>query len=674
MTAKVWPPEAASSRSGRGVPAPEQAIIIASAALLFASILTFGADRNDFSLLFSGSFACLLFVVLLSQGWARAAIIKRGNALLIPACLFALTCLSLGWAATPFGPNGSHPIWAYVATVPAISIDRSAIFVGLAKLSGLACVFLLGWVICSSDDRSRYFMRTIVASSAIYGIWSLLANLIPGLKFGIYGAFQDHRLSGSFQSANTAGTLFGISFILALCFMFEESRRAGAERGALVAKITVPIIAGGLLATCLVMTASRGAATATLASCAVFLIWEMFARDWHSIQKRNFAFGLAAAGALLVLAWGGGLLADRYADSVKDWIDQRQIIYSVHWDAFLASPWFGYGVGTFDQVNKLLQTAINYPTLWNIRAAHNVYLQWLEQGGIAGAAAMFACIGWIIANTALATRSRRRMTTWLRGAVALSLVVLIHGWSDFSLEVPAIAMLWSLLLGSGYGISTSSRSSQGPNYSQSSALLTPNSISYFRSISGVAGFAIFGAIIAIVCFLSWWQIAAPFGAQPMVLPISNVLSYRAQTLLEPINLSRPSEDDIAAAATLTQRELRLSPAQAEGWLRLALIASLQGRPVAEMSEMVDRSYLVAPLDPQLFVRRTRFVLEHWDHVSPTVRQEALAQIRIGWNNWIEKAEITRLGSEVHNSAGRLAIHLVVAELSSKDGLAATSGP
>lgn len=668
MTAKIWPPEPAGSRSGREIPALEQAVIVATTVLIFASILTFGSDRNDFSLFFSGLFACFFFVVLVTQEWARSAIIKRGNSLLAPAGLFALTCLAVAWAATPFGPNGSHPIWDYVATVPAMAIDRSAIFVSLAKLAGLACVFLLGWVICSSDNRSRYLMRAIVVSSTIYGIWSLLANLYPDLKFGIYGAFQDHRLSGSFQSANTAGTLFGMGFILAVCLVFEESRRAGSERGALVAKITFPVIAGALLATCLVLTVSRGAATATLAGCALLLIWEMFARDWHGIQKRNLTFGLAVAGGLLVLAWSGGLLAERYADSIKDWIDQRQIIYSVHWDAFLSSPWFGYGLGTFDQVNKLLQTAINYPTLWNIRAAHNVYLQWLEGGGVVGAAAMFACIGWIIANTAWGTRSRRRMTTWLRGAVALSLVVLIHGWSDFSLEVPAIAMLWSLLLGSGYGISTSSRASQGTNYSQSPMPSSQKQTGYFQSAPGIAGFAAFGAVISVICFASWWEIAAPFGIQPMFLPISNVFSYRAQVLLEPQSLVRPSTDDIAIARTLTQRELRLSPAQAEGWLRLALIASLQGRPAAEMSEMVDRSYLVAPLDPQLFVRRTGFVLEHWDHVTPSVRQETLAQIRIGWGNWIQKAEIGRLASQVHNPAGRLAIRLIVAELSSKNGL------
>ena len=60
----------------------------------------------------------------------------------------------------------------------------------------------------------------------------------------------------------------------------------------------------------------------------------------------------------------------------------------------------------------------------------------------------------------------------------------------------------------------------------------------------------------------------------------------------------------------------------------------RGRPGAETSQLLDRSYLVAPLDPQIFTSRTRFVLEHWNVVTRPVREEALAQIRVGWQNWI----------------------------------------
>ena len=134
---------------------------------------------------------------------------------------------------------------------------------------------MLGWLIASSDNRARYFFKVVVATMCAYGFWALLAHAIPALKFGIYGAFQGDRLSGSLQSANTAGTLFAASFILALCLVFETSRHASAERGTWLAKLTVPIIATALLGTCLILTVSRGASTAALISCVVLLIWEI---------------------------------------------------------------------------------------------------------------------------------------------------------------------------------------------------------------------------------------------------------------------------------------------------------------------------------------------------------------------------------------------------------------
>ena len=343
----------------------------------------------------------------------------------------------------------------------------------------------------------------MVIAASVYGLWALVANLNPGLRLGLYSTFQDHRLSGSFQSANSAGSLFGMTFILAICLMFGSSRQVEDGRGSVLQKISYSLDSSNTTRHMSRADSISRRATATLASCAVLVIWEMFARDWHGIQKRNLTYGLAVAGGLLILAWSGDLLLARYASSVRDWIDQRQVIYSVHWDAFLASPWFGYGIGSFDEVNKLLQNAINYPVLWNIRAAHNVYLQWLEEAGIAGAVPMFACLGLILARIALATQSRRRMTTWLRGVVALSLVVMIHGWSDFSLEIPALAMLWSLLLGCGYAISISHKSKADSLQTQP---FEPTGQAFdVKGCVGIAATLGFSAIVSVICLTAWWK-------------------------------------------------------------------------------------------------------------------------------------------------------------------------
>ena len=183
MIGQLWPAAPASGDRWRSqLPLQEQVAVIFTVVLVLAALLTFGADRNDFALLFSGLLALELGLLVLTQEWARSALVKRLKYLAIPGGLLLLTCLAIAWAATPFGPNGSHPIWSYVDAVPAIAIDRSTLFVGLIKLSGLACTFVLGLLIASSDSRARYFFKVIVVALTIYGLWALLAHANPCLE------------------------------------------------------------------------------------------------------------------------------------------------------------------------------------------------------------------------------------------------------------------------------------------------------------------------------------------------------------------------------------------------------------------------------------------------------------------------------------------------------------
>src|SRR6202012_5887725 len=184
------PKSAMPTGAGSGLRGTETAAAISIICLLFAAILTFGSDRNDFSFLFSALFAFLVLLLVAGEKWARDILFTRAHRLGVPAAFFLVSLFAIAWPATPYVPGGAHPIWAYVQTLPAIAIDRSTIFVGLTKLAGLACAFLVGWVVCSSDNRARFFLRCFVAGISLYGAWALLAKMTPALKFGLYNTFQ----------------------------------------------------------------------------------------------------------------------------------------------------------------------------------------------------------------------------------------------------------------------------------------------------------------------------------------------------------------------------------------------------------------------------------------------------------------------------------------------------
>ncbi len=209
---------------------------------------------------------------------------------------------------------------------------------------------------------------------------------------------------------------------------------------------------------CLVLTASRGAMIAAAAGGASLLLLLLFA---GRIRLRQAGAGLlvsaVAAGALLAIK--GGLAIGRFGHLAAD-AHIRTAAVAAHWQAFLRSPLFGYGLGSFDETNKMVLTQQLYPALWAIRALHNVYLQWLEEAGVIGAVPMFLCLGLIMVSTLKGLSARRRSASWICALLAADVVILVHGLADYALQVPSIAAFWALLLGLQLGLSRSSAGSR----------------------------------------------------------------------------------------------------------------------------------------------------------------------------------------------------------------------
>jgi len=99
MIGQLWPAAPASGDRWRPqLPLQEQVAVIFTVLLVLAAILTFGADRNDFALLFSGLLALEIGLLVLTQEWARSALIKR----------FAFLAVSNTFAALRLFPMGSR--------------------------------------------------------------------------------------------------------------------------------------------------------------------------------------------------------------------------------------------------------------------------------------------------------------------------------------------------------------------------------------------------------------------------------------------------------------------------------------------------------------------------------------------------------------------------------------
>lgn len=409
--------------------------------LLTVAHLFFGANQPAASAWLTALLGAALLVGLMTP-------LRRSlddlDALAAPALLFGLVIAVAAWSLTPWGPGGAHPVWGWAGVTPgSLTIDRGATRLEIAKLLGLACAFGLGALQGVRRDRAKATVELVVWIGGAYAVIALV-SFLSGTQVA-----QGGRLSGGFLSANSGGTVFGILTVLGLTlFLRAWSRTEGRGRTARLTAAAAPVACLALTAVCLMLTASRMALVATLFASGALLVWTLVSRK-RNRSAIGAAAGLLLAVAALLMVGGNDLLWSRLAEG-QSGLGDRSHLFSVHWAAFTASPLFGWGLGSFDAVNLQLMTAETAPDLWHIRATHNVYLQWLEEAGLAGAVPMFLLIGMIVASAVMRSGTGRGQTL-LIGLTCANVVVLIHGLTDFGLQVPSIAAFWSFLLGLQFG-------------------------------------------------------------------------------------------------------------------------------------------------------------------------------------------------------------------------------
>ncbi|MBX9707961.1 MAG: O-antigen ligase family protein [Caulobacteraceae bacterium] len=398
--------------------------------------LAFGANQTAAAQWLTAALGIGLIIAMATPLRGDAGAIE----LRIPAALFAAVLAVALWTLTPWGPGGTHPAWTWAEVTPgALTVDRSATVGEITKLLGLASAFALGALQGVRRDRAQATAELIVWIGAAFALVALL-SFVSGLQVA-----QGGRLTGGFLSANSGATVFGVLTILGLALFLRSWRRTdGQGLSSRLTQTAVPITCIALSLVCLILTASRMGMAATFCAAGVLLVWTQ-ARQSNGRGAILASCGLLIAVALLLLLGGNDLLWSRMGQTGPG-LNDRSALFSTHWDAFIASPLFGWGLGSFDTVNLHLMVAETAPQVWTIRAAHNVYLQWLEEAGVVGATPMFLLIGWII------VRSMRRVGSGsshglLMGLICANLVILLHGLTDFALQVPSIAAFWSFLLG-----------------------------------------------------------------------------------------------------------------------------------------------------------------------------------------------------------------------------------
>lgn len=406
----------------------------AGPALITTAHLAYGTTTRLASLVLVMAVAGLLLTLLAfpthRRRLARRSFVVEGAAFMVAIAVAV-------WSMTPFVPGGPDPVWRFGGTVGASTIDLSATGLEIVKLLGLACFFLIG-AIQGTDPQGR--RRSLVAMLAFGALMTALfmADFLTDTRVGA----QTGRLTGFFPSANVAGTVMAALLVLsATWFVGRWTEPPPPRAGDRWVRLAPPAALSLIFTSSLAATGSRGAFAA--AAIALALLVGLVVSNPGT--RRGTSLCVLMLVAVLVLA-GGGLILDRLTPAAL-MQDQRPIIFETHWRAFLASPLMGYGLGTFSEVNRQLLNADTYAALWSINAAHNLYLQWLEEAGLIGALPMAIAVGAPMIRAAPEVFRRPSSGTWTIGPWLMLIVFLVHGLTDFSLQVYSVAAMFAFLLG-----------------------------------------------------------------------------------------------------------------------------------------------------------------------------------------------------------------------------------
>jgi O-antigen ligase len=437
--------------------------------LLAWAPLPFGSARP-----WAWSVIGLASVMLLLLCAATAATSSRParplGGLLLPALLGVLLVAWIVAQSLPGGLFGlHHPLWDqaadYLGTQPivSVSVDREASRIRLFRLLSYAGIGWVAWQVGGRRAGATLIIRAIALISTLYAAYGIVefASANPSILWYPKWTYRED-VTSTFVNRNSFATFAGLGVVanlvlFARAMMTEvdtSSRRTIAVSMIenFVSRGKWALIGFVVVGTALLLSHSRGGSSSTLCALIGFATATALAPSLRSRQQTIFGIVLAIGCAALFLTSGRGLV-ERWIDTSIE-ADGRNDIYSSMVHAIHDNLFLGTGLGTFKSIYPMYQGATFDGAM---DFAHNDYLENALDLGLPGTIFLFAILAILVATCLLGVVKRRRDALFACAAVSASLLVGLHALVDFSMQIPAVAVTYMAILGTGVAQSTSSR-------------------------------------------------------------------------------------------------------------------------------------------------------------------------------------------------------------------------
>ncbi len=382
--------------------------------------------------------------------------------------------LAAGWAAlqaSPITPSPwHHPLWRSAASAlgvdvaAAVSLNPFETGSALLRLLTYAGVFWLALQYCRDGRRARQTYYALAVAGLAYAGYGLMvqfsgANMILWYEKTSHGG----SLTSTFVNRNSYATYAGLTLLCASGLLIKlisdgaSSDLKRRERLRIVVESIsergwIFLIAWIAIATALFLTQSRGG----FMGAAIGLITLLIAVSATRIMKLHHAAALGflvlGAGIAFFVVSGEGTARRLAQTSVAT--EARVKVFELTSRAVGDAPVLGTGYGTFEDVFQMYRDDRLYK---RVDKAENTYLENALELGVPAAAALFAAIGTLFAICLSGVRRRRRDAIYPCIGVAATAMVAVQSVVEFSLQIPAVAVTYSLMMGAACAQSWSSR-------------------------------------------------------------------------------------------------------------------------------------------------------------------------------------------------------------------------
>ena len=423
----------------------------------------------------------LFFFALVLLGYEASLVYRRRlhpvavHRIKVVLAVFALTCLwiSVQFAVQVLPMHLSHPMWEAAAgelklELPgSISLNVDGSHWALLRLLTLGSVFWLSLQLCRDRTRARQLVASVAVCGGVYAAYGIVQLFaFPQTMLWFKKLYFDGSLTSTFVNRNSYAPYAGIGLVASLACAFHGITQAATQGGQSLRLRLAGIIVelagrSGLwlaislvISIALILTGSRGGIGASLFGLVTLLFFA-------AIRGRRNALAAGVMVVLSVLVIGVGLVnfGEFYTDRLwQQGLESKERVaaYKIVILSIMDLPAAGFGYGTFSSVFPMYRDlSVGIVGFWD--RAHNTYLEMLQGLGIPIALLLLCGICLLFVRCLVAACTRARSVTAPMTAVAATIIVGLHSFVDFSMQIQAIALTWAAILGAGVSQSWSSK-------------------------------------------------------------------------------------------------------------------------------------------------------------------------------------------------------------------------